>query len=186
MRLLLSLPCCAVLRPLRSAADFTLNLIDTPSLLDQDNVSDKVSTQGMRLCRAVCVCCRSSMELVRVREAGAKAGMGQGRTGGRFGGQCFFTQPHMRTPAPTPPPPTATHMHPCPHPHTLSPPSFRLPQRLEDLAEYLSGRKGGEERAVDAVLYLDRLDSHRVGTLDKRVRACWAGGGSGEELGGSA
>ena len=51
------------------------------------------------------------------------------------------------------------------HPRHQSRPRRAQLQRIEDIGKAVKGR------AVDVVLYLDRLDSYKLGVLDKRVRA---------------
>lgn len=135
---------------------FTLNLIDTPSLLDQDAVSDRVSGGG----------------------AGQGQGQGQGwgcvsGQGGSDGAEetvptevCLEQAVHSVRCRTLLGAASSAYGHPCPPPVLL--------QRLEAVAKAVDGRP------VDVVLYLDRLDNYSLGPLDKRVSpaclltAAWA------------
>jgi hypothetical protein len=139
----------------RRAAGFTLHCIDTPSVLDQDNVSDAVSGQAgwqagrvrLPISFKKWACGR------RLHIAGAQ--LQQQNTSRRSAEAGAASRETVLIQFLTPHPPGG-----------LARPvlCFHLClQKLEAIGKAVKGQR------VDAVLYLDRLDSYKLDTLDRKV-----------------
>jgi len=146
----------------RVAAGFTLHLIDTPSLLDQDIVSEAVRLR------------RGEGPGLAARVRVGRKGLGRARMDRKTQDRrrvltcclpifaCLLPAcclPAACTPHLTPPRPTSPHLPPL--------------QKLEGIAKFI------KDHPVDAVLYLDRLDNWKVDTLDRKVgrgAGAWAQG----------
>lgn len=134
----------------RRAAGFTLHLIDAPSLLDQDNVSEAVRGAQPRGASEHASAHGAARGQPLARRIAGRPGTGPCGRGSREASRCWPSGAwglalalarrcprHAAPPAPT--------------------------QKLEAIG------KAVRERPVDAVLYLDRLDSYKVDTLDQKV-----------------